>query len=99
MTDPDRIALPPDVHEIVCRWIVYFTLMSDDTQPAAHRPLALIRRLSMQVQPCVGPEELAQLTDYVAELLDGPAELPPLVASEAWTLHCWLDSYSGGWLV
>lgn len=98
MTDPDRINLPPDVHEIVCRWIVFFTLISDDTQPGKHSPLALIRRLSVEAQPSVGLEELTQLTDYVEQLLSGSAVLPPLVASEAWTLHCWLDSYSDGWL-
>lgn len=98
MPEPDRIALPPGVHEIVCRWIVFFTLISDDTQPGANSPLALIRRLSVEAQPSVGLEELAQLTDYVNDLLDGSAVLPPLVASEAWTLHCWLESYGGGWL-
>ena len=98
MSQPDRIALPAEIHGIVSRWIVFFSLMSNDTEPERYKSLALMRRLSMEVQPCVGLEDLAQLNDYVHARLEDSAELSPLVVSEAWVLHCWLDHYSGDWL-
>lgn len=63
-----------------------------------YSPLSLIRRLSVETQPSISLEELAQLTDYVNKLLDDPAELPPLVASEARQVYSWLEAQSGGWL-
>lgn len=98
MSQPDRIAVPAEIHSIVSRWIVFFSLMSNDTEPERYTSLALIRRLSIEEQPCVGLEELAQLNDYVQARLDNPAELSPLVVSEAWVLHSWLDHNSGDWL-
>lgn len=95
MSQPDRIALPTAIHAIVCRWIVYFSLMSNETQPDKYISLALIRRLSLETSPCVGLEELAQLYDYVLELLNKRTGLSPIVVREAEQFHCWLDRHSG----
>lgn len=92
---PDRIPVPTSIHAILGRWIVHFSLMSeDDVEPSTTRFLALIGRLSHMQQPCASLEELVMLRSFVEILLDQfEAPLPQLVANEAIQVCCWMRPY------
>lgn len=90
----DSIPLPTSIHAILGRWVVHFSLMSEDVEPTENWPLALIARLSREPHPCASLEDLVQLRAFVETLLDQwEAPMPQLVAVEAVQLCCWMRPY------